>query len=111
MLTRRLLRLVVLVLVAGVAVVASAEARPVPDGRGAAVVSTVGDVAIVPTAVSDPTRLLVPVGLGGAVGVLLVVVVGAALRAAPGPESAAVDGRRRRWRSRLVGAPPVPASA
>ncbi len=107
MLTRRVLRLVVLVLVTGVAVVASAEARPVEDGRGAAVVSTVGDVAIVSTVVSDPTRLVVPVGLGGAAGVFLVLVVGAALRAAPGPEAAADDGRRRRWRSRLVGAPPV----
>ena len=98
MLIRRVLRLVVLVLVTGVAVVASAEGRPVELDRGAAiaVASTAGDVAVVPSAVSDPSRLAVPVGMGGASGALVVLVVVGALLAASARGPAAVGGRWRR---------------
>lgn len=110
MLTRRLWRLTALLLL-GVAVATVAEsAWSVPTEQRHAAVSATTGAAVSAAALPEPVRPLVPlvpVGLAALAGAL-----GAPVwrRAAQGRgRTSSSDAARRRWRSRLVGAPPIPA--
>lgn len=106
MLTRRLWRATALLLLT-VAVVNAAEATAtVRDQQHAAISATTG-VAVVTAAVPDPVRPLVPLVPVGLLA-LAAALAGPAWRGVihGRARGAGSDAARRRWRSRLVGAPP-----
>lgn len=108
---RRPTRLVALVLLAVVAAIATG---PLPTHRGdqAEIMTASAEGTVAHAAVANPLRPVLSLQSFGWAAALSVAVVLAWLSVnAAGPHPLGVDTRRRRWRSRLVGAPPAPAIA
>ena len=106
MVTRRPVRLAALALLGLVlAISAGTAARPSDDGRAA--ISAVADVAVAHAAVPDPARPLLPLVPAGPAAALVLAALAWMAATGLAGRPATDDPARRRWRSRLVGAPPA----
>lgn len=106
---RRLTRLVALVVLVVVGAIATAP-PPTSGGAQTEIMAASADGAVAHAAVANPIRPLMSIqsfGWGATLSIALVLTWLAVATA--GPRTSGADTRRRRWRSRMVGAPPLPA--
>lgn len=111
MVTRRPVRLAALALLGLVLAISAGTAeRRSDDGRAA--ISAVADVALAHAAVPEPARPLLPlVPVGPTAAALALAALAWTTTIGRTGRRTSDDPARRRWRSRLVGAPPSAATA